>query len=217
MYKIDLHTHSTASPDGALTAEDYRQMLTSGNLDMIAVTDHDTIAFAVELQRQLGNKIIVGEEIKTTEGEIIGLYLKKQIAPHLTPEATIRQIRQQGGLVYIPHPFETVRQGMPPKTLDRIASDVDIIETANGRAYFQNKSEHARTWAKAHQAAEAASSDAHGRIGWGRTYTIVRELPAKDSLVSLTARGKYIARRVGFRGILYPKLNRLKKKFVHAQ
>lgn len=216
MYKIDLHTHSIASPDGALTAQDYRQLLTRG-LDVIAVTDHETIAFAIKLQRELGDQIIVGEEIKTTEGEIIGLYLKNRIPSQLTPEATMQQIHEQGGLVYIPHPFETVRSGMRTAALDRTAQAVDIIEVFNGRAYFQNKAAAANQWAEDHTAARAAASDAHGRAGWGRTYTLVNELPTRDNLVSLLDGGQCVSRRVGLRGICYPKLNRLRKKFGYAQ
>ncbi len=110
MFKVDLHTHSVASPDGGLTAQDYLQFLEKKDLQVIAITDHDTITFASDLQAQLGVRIIVGEEITTTEGEIIGLFLSKGIPPGLSPEETIHRIRRQNGLVYIPHPFETVRK-----------------------------------------------------------------------------------------------------------
>jgi Predicted metal-dependent phosphoesterases (PHP family) len=74
MYKVDLHTHSIASPDGSLNEDNYRKMLETGRLDCIAVTDHNTIAFAKELHANLGDRIIVGEEITTLDGEIIGLF-----------------------------------------------------------------------------------------------------------------------------------------------
>ncbi len=217
MYKIDLHTHSIASPDGALTAEDYRRLLASGALDVIAVTDHETVTFALALQRELGDKIIVGEEIKTTEGEIIGLFLKKRIPPGLTPEETVRQIRAQNGLVYIPHPFETLRQGMQEAALNGIASEVDVLETCNGRAYFQNNSEPAKRWAKTHGVVGAASSDAHGKIGWGKTYSVVDGKPTRNNLASLLGAAVYSTEKVGFRGSLYPKFNRLRKRFSNHE
>src|SRR5476649_2676258 len=102
MYKIDLHTHSIASPDGSITLEDYRSILNSGRLDMVAITDHNTIGFAMATKKTLGVRIIVGEEIKCLEGEIIGLFLSKPVEPGRPYTQTIEDIKDQGGLVYIP-------------------------------------------------------------------------------------------------------------------
>src|SRR5882757_5862760 len=99
MIKIDLHTHSVASPDGSLTAVHYQRAL--GRLDVIAVTDHNRIDFAQKLQTELGERIIVGEEITTLEGEIVGLYLQTLIPAGLSVVETVRQIHAQGALVYI--------------------------------------------------------------------------------------------------------------------
>ena len=74
MYKVDLHTHSQASPDGGIRPEQYAQALATEKLDFIAITDHDRIDFALGMQKALGNKIIVGQEITTSVGELIGLY-----------------------------------------------------------------------------------------------------------------------------------------------
>jgi len=163
-YAIDLHTHSVASPDGSLDLEDYRTILQQGRLQFIAVTDHNTIDMAVQLQAQLGNAVIVGEEITTGQGEIIGLYLSHTIPPQKTALDAVRAIKKQGGLVYIPHPFETVRSGIPAEALNQIADQVDIIEVHNGRAIFQNYAKEALAWAKAEGVPGAASSDAHGRV-----------------------------------------------------
>ncbi len=102
MFKIDLHTHSSASPDGGITPQQYAHVLATNQLDLIAVTDHNRIDTALELHRALGDRIIVGEEIMTTSGEIIGLYLEKPVSAGLSPDETISQIKQQGGIVYIP-------------------------------------------------------------------------------------------------------------------
>src|SRR5882757_1674551 len=128
MYKIDLHTHSTASQDGSLRLDDYHKILKQGGLNYIAVTDHNTIEQALELQRTLAEHIIVGEEITTLEGEVIGLYLSKLVPAGLSAKQTVQAIHEQGGLVYIPHPFETVRKGLSLEALDAIAQQVDIVE-----------------------------------------------------------------------------------------
>ncbi len=210
MPKIDLHTHSQASPDGALTAADYRCMLENGALHCIAVTDHNRIDFAQELHAELGDRIIVGEEITTTEGEIIGLYLREAIPKGLSAAETAKRIREQGGLVYIPHPFETVRKGLTMASLDAVASSVDIIETYNGRT-FQNRGDNAAAWAAKHDVPGAASSDAHGQRGWGRTYSTLSSMPTRDTLIESLGTATYSRHGVGLIGRTYPKLNRIRR------
>lgn len=208
--KIDLHTHSYGSPDGGLELKDYREAISSGKLDYIAITDHNRIDIAQNIQKRVGDKhICVGEEITTTHGEIIGLYLKKAIPAGLSPRKAAERIKKQGGLVYIPHPFETVRSGMDLESLDAIADLVDIVETYNGRAVFQDKGGEAIAWVGAHKKVQqVASSDAHGRIGWQKTSTQIAKLPTAETLVKLLKKAEYQTNRVGF-GILYPKLNRI--------
>jgi predicted metal-dependent phosphoesterase TrpH len=211
MYKVDLHTHSVASRDGAITANQYKHIITSGRLDYIAVTDHNKIHFAEELQKELGNHIIVGEEIDTTDGELIGLFLSKKVPPNMSAKKTVTNIKSQGGLVYIPHPFETVRKGVSQETLKSIIDEVDIIEVYNGRAVFQNMGPQALTAARLAQKAGAASSDAHGAKGLATAYSLIGQEPTSKSLVALLLKGQLETRRPPLHTLLYPKLNRLKK------
>lgn len=213
MYAIDLHTHSIASPDGALTLEEYKQMLVSGKLDGVAITDHNTISFAVQAKEKLGKlgqRIIIGEEISSQAGDIIGLYLTETIPGGLTLQETIREIRRQGGLVYIPHPFETVRKGISLEDLETIVGKVDIIEGHNGRAVFQNRGAEARSWALAVGVPVASSSDAHGWHGWGKAYSQLSEAPTRDTLLRLLTDAKLVMGRTNTRGVLYPKFNRIR-------
>ncbi|HSX34269.1 MAG TPA: PHP domain-containing protein [Candidatus Saccharimonadales bacterium] len=212
MYRVDLHTHSHASPDGALVAAHYRRMLDENRLHCIAVTDHNTTDFARQLQAELGDRIIVGEEITTTDGEIIGLFLRRTIPAGLSLNEAVQAIKQQHGLVYVPHPFETVRKGLSLAALDTIADDVDILEVRNGRALVQNRADTADEWASEHDVPGAASSDSHGWHGWGRTYSVLAEKPSRTTLVSLLDTATHHRRLPGARGILYPKMNRLLKR-----
>lgn len=212
MYKIDLHTHSVASPDGGITAVQYARAISNNLLDVIAVTDHNHIDFAVGLQNQLGDKIIVGEEIMTTGGEIVGLYLTERIKPGLSPLETIRLIKEQGGLVYIPHPFENIRKGLHPGTLEELVDYIDIVEVCNGRAFLQNRHSQTVIWAKLNHVIGAASSDAHGLKGLGKTYTRVKKLPSPGDLVEVIAGGTPVTERPGVRSLLYPKYHRIRKK-----
>lgn len=209
--KIDLHTHSYGSPDGGLKLRDYKYFLDNKLLNYIAVTDHNSIKVAVQIQKELGQSIIVGEEIMTKQGEIIGLYLTKEVPTGLTAQAAIKNIKRQGGLVYLPHPFETLRSGISEKTLGEIIVDVDIIEVCNGRAYLQNRGTLANSWAEQAKLGRAASSDAHGRFGWGYTYSLIDSQPTKTNLQTQLRNAEYSRRRIGL-GVIYPKLNRLKNK-----
>lgn len=213
MFRVDLHTHSVASPDGGITLKQYRRILEAGILDCIAITDHNRLDFAQKAKSVLGERIIVGEEIMTTMGEIVGLYLSRRVDQGMTPEKTIEAIREQDGLVYIPHPFETIRKGIHPATLELIQHDVDIIEVCNGRAFLQNRSQQALLWAKLNTVAHAASSDAHGFIGIGRTFTVLADMPNRDNIISLYKNGILQTKRPRVRGLLYPKFNKVKKKF----
>lgn len=215
MFRVDLHTHSAASPDGGLRLADYQRVLQAGTLDYIAITDHDQIAAAQRIKQQLGelgDRIIVGEEISTPAGDIIGLYLSDVVQAGLSPREAAERIKQQGGLVYVPHPFETVRSGMNAEVLDSIADLVDIVEVYNGRAVFQDRGRDAGQWAASHHKPSAASSDAHGAIGWGKTYSVIAAPPTMETLPGLLAGATHVTQRVGL-GIIYPKLNRVAKLF----
>jgi len=215
--KVDFHTHSQISPDGALRPFDYRRALERRELDCIAVTDHNDITMAKQLNEAFGERIIIGEEITTAEGEIIGLFLQQVVKPYMSSVETVKAIHDQGGLVYIPHPFETVRSGVTPDTLESIADQVDIIEVHNGRAIFQDKSKSALEWAAKHSIVGAASSDAHGPAGWGKTYTIIADIPTRDTLIELLKKATFRRGFPGVRGISYPKYNRFRKKFSHVK
>ena len=212
MTKIDLHTHSIGSPDGGITLEDYRQLLNNNVLDVIAITDHDSIDQAVAIQKELGSRIIVGEEITTQDGELIGLFLSKKVEPGQSAQATAKAIKIQGGLVYVPHPFETVRKGITQSVLDSIVDNVDIVEVHNGRAVFQNKGPQAATWARLNNKICAASSDAHGSKGLGTTYTITNSIPTKETLLRELKTGRLTTQRPPLLSLFYPKYHRLRAK-----
>jgi predicted metal-dependent phosphoesterase TrpH len=216
MYKIDLHTHSIASPDGGITESQYANALSTNLVDLIAVTDHNRIDLALEIRKNLGDRIIVGEEIMTTSGEIIGLYLEKSVRAGLTPLETVKQIKDQGGIVYIPHPFESMRSGLHPGILEELIDYVDIMEVCNGRAFLQNRSAQAVIWAKLNRIIGVASSDAHGALGLGRTYTRVPEMPNKDDLLKALGHGIPVTDRPGVRALLYPKYHVIRKKLKKA-
>lgn len=214
MFKIDLHTHSSSSPDGGISKEEYLKMLDSNKLDYIAITDHGTIDMALNLNKKYGNRIIVGQEIRTKEGEIIGLYIRSKIKDWLSLEETINLIKEQNGIVYVPHPYEKVRSGINESSLIKSAGQIDAIEAINGRAITKKYMRKTISFANKHKIPMCASSDAHGFSGWGQCYTIVKEAPNKHNLIELLRDSKLVSRRPTIRAILYPKYNKLRKALL---
>ena len=217
MVKVDLHTHSIASPDGAITAEEYASILRNKKLDYIAVTDHDRIDFALHLHQKIGPQIIVGQEITTSQGELIGLFLTRPVQTGLSARDTALAIKAQHGLVYVPHPFETVRKGIDKGSLEGIAGLVDIVEGYNGRAFFQNKGPQAATWAKLHNKPIASSSDAHGVRGLHSCFVEIAEAPTAKNLAKQLLTGLPHMSRPPMLSLLYPKVNRLRGTLGHKK
>ncbi len=216
MVKIDLHTHSIISPDGAgsITEFDFQGFLEKGVLDCIAITDHNETYFAEMMHKKYGEKIIVGEEITTSEGEMVGLFLHKKIPAGMSARDTAKAIHDQGGLVYIPHPFETLRKGMQLPVLEKIVKEIDIFEVFNGRGRWRGKAKEADVFAKKHNLIGAASSDAHGARGIGRTFSIIEKLPTKLTLKSLLQKGRVEKTYASLWTYLYPIMNIIKKKIT---
>lgn len=216
MVKIDLHTHSIISPDGAgsITESDFQGFLENGILDCIAITDHNEIHFAEMMHKKYGEKIIIGEEITTGDGEMVGLFLKQKIAPGMSAKQTAKAIHDQGGLVYIPHPFETFRKGMQLPVLEEIVKDIDIFEVFNGRGMFRGKAKKAEAFARKYDLIGAASSDAHGARGVGRTFSIIHTIPTRLTLKKLLQEGKLQKTYASLWTYLYPVMNIIKKKLI---
>lgn len=211
-YKIDLHTHSNFSFDGGIHLEQYRQFLDDKKLDFVAVTDHNLLHNALVIHDTLGSRIIAGEEIKSQGGDIIGLYLTQEIKPGLSVKQTVEEIKVQGGLVYIPHPFDSRRSGLSRINLDSIIEDVDIIETYNARFLGRKGNQQAFEYNRDYGKPAAAGSDAHGVSEIGKTYSVVNQIPLKENLCELLQIASYKKKLVSPRGFFNPTINRIRHK-----
>ena len=166
--RIDLHCHTEASPDSITPIEEIPDRCLARGIQVQAITDHHTLRGAHRLQAIVarGNHpnltIIVGEEITTSQGELIGLFLEEKIQPNLTPRETVRAIKDQGGLVLLPHGFDPLR--LPRLKADArqaIVDSIDIIETFNARISRPHWNRAAAEWAEKHGIVQSAGSDAH--------------------------------------------------------
>jgi predicted metal-dependent phosphoesterase TrpH len=204
LLKADLHIHTKYSMDCQTPLEKIIERCQELGINCIAVADHGTAEGALEIQRLAppSLKIIVAEEILTTEGEIMGMFLKETIESQdnarLTPAEAVRRIREQGGLVNIPHPFETFRgSALKEKVLDEIIKDIDLVEILNSRSLFPKNSNKAKAFATKHGLPGGAGSDAHAPNQIGKAYIEMDDFSDKEEFLRAVARGTIKGERSG--------------------
>ena len=168
---VDLHMHTDHSMDCATPVEVLLATARDQGLGAIAVTDHNVISGAFEAREkaaEYGVKVIVGEEVKTaSQGEVIGLFLTELIPRGMTMEATVAEIKRQGGIVYVPHPFDRMHSVPDYEHLLAIIDDVDAIEIYNPRVAIGSFNEEAERFAAKYRIVAGAGSDAHVAPGLG--------------------------------------------------
>jgi predicted metal-dependent phosphoesterase TrpH len=192
---MDCHLHTLASGDARTTLEELAQRVEAVRLDVVCITDHHTLEAAqAALARDLGVRIIVGEEIRTPSGELIGLYLSERI-PYVLPVAeVVRRIKAQGGLVYAPHPFDPVRAGLRRPVLEALATagELDIVEVFNAKIPDQAHNDAAVRLAQEFELVPGVGSDAHDPHGVGAAYIEVPDFDGPRSMLAALARGRVV-------------------------
>jgi predicted metal-dependent phosphoesterase TrpH/glycosyltransferase involved in cell wall biosynthesis len=178
--QVDLHMHTDHSPDCATPVEVLVDTAKEQGLGAIAITDHNEVsgAFAArEYAEEVGGlKIIIAEEVKTAEqGEVIGLFLKEKIARGMTLAETIAEIRRQGGLVYVPHPFDRLHSVPDYEHLLDVVGDIDILEVFNPRIAINSFNEEAVNFARKYRIVPGAGSDSHVAQGLGSVRIQLRD------------------------------------------
>lgn len=153
------------------------------HIDRVIVTDHDTIAGGLAAQRLDPERVIVGEEIMTTKGEILAAFVKEEIPPRLSPEETIRRLRQQGAFVSVSHPFDAWRSGgWDEPDLLAITPLVDAIEVFNSRCVSPAYNQQAIAFARQHDLAGTVGSDAHAAFELGRSVLLLEPFADAEGL-----------------------------------
>jgi predicted metal-dependent phosphoesterase TrpH len=169
--KIDLHTHTFCSKDCCNQYERIIDAVQRAGLDGIAVTDHNEFRGAQALAERAPFTVIPGEEIKTSGGEIIGLFLQEWVPPGLEPLETVGCIHAQGGLAYVPHPFDEIRGSRLQRwALELVTPDIDILEVFNARNALPRFNQRALAYAQEHGLLAGAGSDTHTYGEYGKAY-----------------------------------------------
>ena len=215
MLKADLHIHTEYSMDCNTPLEKIISRCLELGINCIAIADHGTAKGALKMQKIAPFPVIVAEEILTPHGEIMGMFLKETIPSGLSVEETISRIRAQGGLVNIPHPFETIRgSSLNGKIIEEIAEQIDLMEVLNSRSPFPANSVKAQAFAQKHGIAQGAGSDAHTLYEIGNAYVQMPEFNGKDEFLQALAQGKIHGHRSSPVMRLFSTWAKLKNQFL---
>ncbi len=211
---IDLHVHTNYSRCAILKPAEIEPLALKRGLDAVAITDHNTIDGALEVKNHAKKiKVIIGEEIKTTKGEIIGYFLNEQIPPFLTPEETIKEIKRQGGLVSVPHPFDRLRSSrLEAETLEKILPNLDMIEIFNSRDILTGQDFGLIEKACQMGAVPVAASDAHLSVEVGKSYISIENFETAEDFLENIKKSQHVKRKSPFWVHLATKVIRFYKK-----
>jgi predicted metal-dependent phosphoesterase TrpH len=184
--RVDLHSHTMWSGDSTTTPDELEQAVREAAIDVLCITDHNAVRGAVELQDRLPCRVVVGEELRTHAGEIIGLFLTERVPFGVAPREAAARIRDQGGVVYVPHPFDPMRRNLQEAALLDLAGAglLDAVEVLNAKTSLRSLNERAATFAAQYDLPGGAGSDAHVPDAIGSAYV---EMPDFDGPASFVA------------------------------
>jgi|TARA_B100000315_G_C14493745_1_gene548888 hypothetical protein len=211
--KADLHMHTKYSEDSNISLDKLINRCLKLSINCVAIADHGTTEGALKLKDLAPFTVIIAEEILTPHGEIMGMFLKETIPSHLSVLETISRIKDQDGLVCIPHPFDRFRaSALDNSVIEEIIDQIDIVEVFNARAIpFQNLNK-AHVFAQKHAIAQSAGSDAHTLAEVGHAYVEMPEFSGRGDFLQALTKGKVCGRRTNPYVHFYSLSNRIKRK-----
>ncbi len=188
MLRVEFHCHTVYSKDSLAQPADLVKTCQKKGIDRVIVTDHNTIAGALACQALDPGRVIVGEEIMTSQGELLAAFVTEEVPPGLPPEEAIRRLRQQGAFISVSHPFDHYRSGCwNMHALLRIMDLVDAIETFNARCMSERANRMAQEFAATYALSGTAGSDAHTAFELGKATLLLPDFTdaagLKDALI----------------------------------
>jgi predicted metal-dependent phosphoesterase TrpH len=196
MLKADFHIHSQYSGDCSTTLDQIILTCQKKNINCIALTDHNEVDGALKLKKIAPFYVIVGEEILTTSGEIMGLFLTRKIPRDISIEEAIKRVKDQGGLLCAQHPFDKFRSdALQADVMEKIKDQIDMVEVFNARTPLKKTTDMAREFANLHNFPVTAGSDAHAAFEIGGAYVELPEFNGKEDFLAALAQGKVFGHR----------------------
>jgi predicted metal-dependent phosphoesterase TrpH len=191
LLRVEFHCHTDASNDSLTRPEDLISTARRKGLNRVIVTDHNTITGALAAQVLDPELIITGEEIMTTQGEILAAFVKEEIPPGLSPKATINRLRDQGAFISVSHPFDDWRAGgWREQDLLEIVPLVDAIEVYNSRCMLPVFNRRAKEFAETYNVAGTVGSDAHAALELGRSVLLLEQFEGPEGMRAVLRRGR---------------------------
>lgn len=191
MLTLEFHCHTHASKDSLTRPEDLVRGARKRGLDRLVITDHNSIAGARAAQKLDPELVIVGEEIMTTKGEILAAYVQEEIPAGLTPQETIRILKEQGAFISVSHPYDTHRKGgWLEADLLEIILQVDAIEVFNSRCMDPRFNHKAKAFAEKHDLPGTVGSDAHGVFEVGRSVLLLDQFGGPEGMRKVIRQAK---------------------------
>ena len=195
LQKVEFHCHTLVSKDSLVRPEDLLERCRRKRIDRVVITDHNSTAAAEYAQRLDPERVIIGEEIMTQQGEILAAYVQEEIPAGLPALEVIDRLRQQGAFISVSHPFDQMRNGhWQIDDLLQITPLVDAIETFNARCMLPGYNAQAEHFAKTHHLSGTAGSDAHAVFELGTATVLVEPFNNADELRSKIARAEFRTR-----------------------
>jgi predicted metal-dependent phosphoesterase TrpH len=189
-FRVEFHCHTIYSKDSLTRPEDLIKTCRRKGIDRVVVTDHNTIAGARAAYAIDPERVVVGEEIATTRGEILAAFVKEEVPKALRPQETIRRLKDQGAFISVSHPFDKRRSGhWQEQDLLEVLPQLDAIEVYNSRCMLPRFNEEARRFAERHNLAGTVGSDAHAAFELGRSLMVLEPFAGAEGLRNVIRTG----------------------------
>lgn len=213
MIKADFHIHTKYSMDCEMELDDIIERVQKSGLDCIAITDHGTVEGALKLREIAPFKVIVAEEVLTPNGEIMGMFLEETVPSGISVDQAIKQIKEQGGVVCLPHPFDPFRGlSLSAGEVDALADRIDVVEVFNARSPVNSTADKALEYAARHSLPGTAGSDSHSLREIGGTYVEMPDFENIEEFLTALRQGRISQHKASFLVHLSSTWTKLKRK-----
>ncbi|MEM9036498.1 MAG: PHP domain-containing protein [Actinomycetota bacterium] len=194
LLRVDCHSHTMWSGDCTTTLDELARSVAEAGIDVLCVTDHHAVAGAEAAREALPCRVVVGEEVRTHAGELIGLFLTERVPQGLPADETARRIRDQGAIVYVPHPFDPMRHCLAESTLfDLIDRElIDAVEAWNGKTSLRSLNRRAAELAVEAGLPAGAGSDAHVPDAIGAAYVEMTDFEGPTEFLAALATARVV-------------------------